>query len=185
MADMKFDRLKVYSKRFDSDDKFQHQDKLYEEFVYGHSVHLAGITPHSFNSLKLAKKITKYVKPNLLILGGLNDNYLRYYEGLLGMRKHYEHPLYRPERMQCKERINRYIQSRLENDSDFIWDESKKEMYTINHRDRRLMAEQYLTVAHMSSTEDHTRVALGKPSDTLVLEDLIMRYEVGELKEMA
>ena len=40
-------------------------------------------------------------------------------------------------------------------------------------------------MAHASSTEESTRLALGKPSDTLILEDLIMRYDVAELKEMA
>lgn len=118
---MKWNALKTYSNRYHSDDKFQHEDKLFEEFVYGNTVILGGITPYSYKSLKFAKSVMKWAKPNLLMLGGLNDNYLRYFEGLLGLRKHYEHPLHRPERMQCKERMSRYLQSRLEQDDSFIW----------------------------------------------------------------
>jgi len=79
MADYKWDRLRVFSKRYNSEDIFEHKEKLYEEFVYGHSIHLAGITPNNNDSLKISKKIMHYVKPNLLILGGLSDNYLRLY----------------------------------------------------------------------------------------------------------
>lgn len=34
----------------------------------------------------------------------------------------------------------------------------------------------------MASLEDHTKIAFGKPSDSLVFEDLIIRFSVEELK---
>ena len=38
----------------------------------------------------------KYAQPNLLLLGGLSDNYLRLYEQHFKIRQHYEHPIHRP-----------------------------------------------------------------------------------------
>lgn len=46
------------------------------------------------------------------------------------------------------------------------------------------MPNDHLTVAHMAATEGETRMVLGKPSDTLVFEDLIMRFSVKELTEI-
>jgi hypothetical protein len=59
--------------------------------------------------------------PRLVVLGGISDNYLRYFESTFGIRHFYEHPMYRPERMICKERMSRYIQARLEGDHCFNW----------------------------------------------------------------
>ena len=52
-------------------------------------------------------------------------------------------------------------------------------MIWIDHVDKRIVPEQYLTAAHLASMEDDARIVFGKPSDTLVFEDLIMRYSVG------
>lgn len=105
--------LSKYLKRYSSEEKYQHQDKLYEEFVYGHSCHIASVTQNSFDSQKLAKSIMKQAPPNLLILGGLSDNYLRVGEMQFRIRNKYEHPLFRPEKMMCRERIAKLIQTRL------------------------------------------------------------------------
>jgi len=87
--------------------------------------------------------------------------------------------------MGCKERIGRMIQERLEKDSDFLWDDFQKEIRIINTEDKRIQPHDYLTAAHLASSELDTKVALGKPSDTVVFEDLIMRYSVQELKDIA
>lgn len=105
--------LSKYLKRYSSEEKYQHQDKLYEEFVYGHSCHIASVTQNSFDSQKLAKSIMKQAPPNLLILGGLSDNYLRVGEMQFKIRNKYEHPLFRSEKMMCRERIAKLIQTRL------------------------------------------------------------------------
>lgn len=60
------------------------------------------------------------------------------------------------------------IQTRFEKDQDFFWDNLKKEIFIINHKDRRIMPSDYMTIAHMAATEGETRMILGKPSDTLV-----------------
>lgn len=52
--------------------------------------------------MTFAKAVWKWAKPSLLVMGGLNDNYFRFFERQLGIRKHYEHPLSRPDKMQCK-----------------------------------------------------------------------------------
>ena len=70
--------------------------------------------------------------------------------------------------MNCKERISRLIQQRLEKDINFYWDDTKKEIRTIELSEKRILPQDYLTVAHLASLEDNTKVALGKPSDTLV-----------------
>jgi hypothetical protein len=87
--------------------------------------------------------------------------------------------------MMCRERIAKIIQERLEKDRDFYWDDRKQEMVIINHRDRRIEPVDYLTVSHMASLQGDTKIILGKPSDTLVFEDIIMRYSSKELGEMA
>jgi hypothetical protein len=102
--------------------------------------------------MKLAKSALKYVKPKLLILGGLSDNYLRYNEWMLGIRKIYEHPLYRPEKMQCKERLSRLLQTRLQEDLNFIWKEEKKELIEIDHNEQRVIPHSDLTAAQMASS---------------------------------
>lgn len=43
------------------------------------------------------------------------------------------------------------------------------------------MPADYLTAAHMACLQGDTRIVLGKPSDTLVCEDLIMRYSKADL----
>jgi len=53
--------------------------------------------------------------------------------------------------MQCKDRLNKLIQARLEKDPDFLWDDKKKEIFTINHKEKRICPSDYLTVAHMAS----------------------------------
>lgn len=58
-------------------------------------------------------------------------------------------------------------------------------MVSINHQDRRIEPHDELTLAHLASLEQNTRIALGKPSDTVVIEDLIMRYSVEELRGIA
>jgi hypothetical protein len=58
-------------------------------------------------------------------------------------------------------------------------------MIYINHQDRRIEPHDELTIAHLASLEHDMRIALGKPSDTVVLEDLIMRYSVEELQGIA
>lgn len=113
IMEYKLQRLTRYLNRYSSEEKYQHQDKLYEEFVYGHSCHIAAITQHSFDSQKLSKSIMKLAPPNLLILGGLSDNYLRIGEMQFRIRNKYEHPLFRPEKMMCRERIGKLIQTRL------------------------------------------------------------------------
>ena len=60
------------------------------------------------------------------------------------------------------------IEVRFEKDQDFFWDNLKKEIYIINHKDRRIMPSDHLTIAHMAATEGETKMILGKPSDTLV-----------------
>jgi len=70
--------------------------------------------------------------------------------------------------MGCKERISRLIQERLEKDRDFLWDDFQKEIRIINIQDKRIQPHDYLTAAHLATTEHNTKVALGKPSDTLV-----------------
>lgn len=110
----------------------------------------------------------KYVNPNLLLLGGLSDNFCRVWEATMGLRQKYDHPLLKTDRLQCKDRLVKLIQSRLEQDPDFYWDDREKEMVMIDHQDRRILPSDYLTVAHLSSFEDHTKVAFAKPSDTLV-----------------
>jgi len=109
-----------------------------------------------------------YVQPTLLLLGGISDNYLRLHEAHLNIRHHYEHPLYRTDKMICKARLSRLIQERLEKDMDFYWDDFQKEIRTIDTVDKRIVPNDYLTVAHLAAFEDHTKVALAKPSDTLV-----------------
>jgi hypothetical protein len=92
------------------------------------------------------------------------------------LRQKYDHPIYRPDKLMCRERIARLIQTRLEKDRDFYWDAQKQEIAITNHRDRRVLPCDYLTAAHLASLQGDTRLVLGRPSEELVFEDLIMRY---------
>ena len=184
ITEYKLQRLTKYLSRYSSEEKYQHEDKLYEEFVYGHSCHIAAVTQHSFDSQRLAKTIMKQAPPNLLILGGLSDNYLRAGEMQFRIRNKYEHPLSRPEKMMCRERLGKLIQTRLECDRNFHWDDKRQEMLVLNHKDRRILPAGYLTAAHIASLQGDTKIVLGKPSDNLVFEDLIMRYSLQQLQEV-
>lgn len=50
-----------------------------------------------------------------------------------------------------------------------------------NHKDKRVLPHDYLTAAHLASLQGDTRIVLGRPSEALVFEDLIMRYSVEDL----
>jgi hypothetical protein len=184
IVEYKWHRLCKYLNRYSSEDKFHHEDKFYEEFVYGHSCHIAATTQYSFESQKFSKSVMKYAKPNLLILGGLSDNFLRLNEMIFKIRQKYDHPIYKPEKMMCRERLANIIQTRLEKDQDFFWNDKKQEMVVTNHKDRRILPVDYLTVAHMASIQGDTKIILGKPSDELVFEDIIMRHSLKDLGDI-
>ena len=153
--------------------------------MYNHNVHILGCTPNNFQSQKLVPSAIEYVKPELLILGGISDNYLRLFQRIFNIKKRYQHPIWKPEKMQCKERMGRYLQTRLQQDSDLLWDYRKKIFTWINHQDKRILPQEYLTAAQLASTREETRIVFGKPSDTLVFQDLIMRYSTQELQGIA
>lgn len=67
-------------------------------------------------------------------------------------------------------------------DKDFIWDDKKKEISIINHRDRVIQPDDYLTVGQMATENDHTKLAFGRPSEIFIFEDLMLRYSVDDLK---
>ncbi len=81
------------------------------------------------------------------------------------MRQKYDHPLYKPEKMLCRERMDKLIQKRLEEDPNLLWDEQKQEMLLINHKDKRIAPADYLTVAHMACMQGNTKLVLAKPSE--------------------
>ena len=58
------------------------------------------------------------------------------------------------------------------------------EMVVINHKDKRILPNDYLTAAHMAALQGDTKIVLGKPSDNLVFEDIIMRYSLQQLQEI-
>ena len=70
--------------------------------------------------------------------------------------------------MMCRERIARLIQTRLEKDRDFYWENYKKEVLITNHREKRILPSDYLTAAHMASLQGDTRIVLGRPSEEVV-----------------
>ncbi len=93
----------------------------------------------------------EYAKPNLLILGGMSDDFLLHHENMFGMRHFYDHPIYKPDRMQCKERISKLLQVWLEKDHELFWDDRTKAFTYINPVDRRIEPQDYLTAAYIAS----------------------------------
>ena len=65
-------------------------------------MHIVGVTKQSFESQVWAKSVVSHLKPKLLVLGGVSDNYLQFMEWRMKLRNKYEHPITRSDKMVCK-----------------------------------------------------------------------------------
>lgn len=153
---------------------YPHFDDLRSVYFYGKQNHLSAVTTNSMKSSEFTIEAIKKIDPDLIILGGMDDNEMRFCLG--------EQPTLNnagTDAMFCKKQFSKFIDEVEPKSDDFYYHSADRILYVVDEETRAIEAHDYLTAGIMSLEIETCRLMFGKPNSLLVLEDLIINYPLG------